>query len=141
MARKGGKDRGILQRKGREGWWVRFYVNGREKWERCDTKSQAKALYGRRKAEQREGKYFVKPQVAPFRQLALEYIQSLEARQRRKGDDKSRIDRWLAAFGDQDMNTITIRQIEKVLTKLQADGLQQATLLRQGRTGEAWRSW
>jgi hypothetical protein len=30
MARKEGKDRGITQRKGREGWWVRLYVNRRE---------------------------------------------------------------------------------------------------------------
>jgi|GEM_PF-3222892 len=103
----------------------RFYVNGREKWERCDTKSQAKALYGHRKAEQREGKYFEKPQVIQFRHLALEYVKTLEARQRRKGDDKFQNKRWLAAFGDQDMNNITIRQIEKVLTGLQADGLGQ----------------
>src|SRR5262245_49874277 len=58
MARKGGKDRGILQRKGREGWWVRLHVNGRERWFRCDTKSQAKALYGRLKADIREEKFF-----------------------------------------------------------------------------------
>jgi hypothetical protein len=49
VARKEGKDRGITQRKGREGWWVRVYVDGRERWYRCDTKSQAKALYGRLK--------------------------------------------------------------------------------------------
>ena len=58
MARKDGKDRGITQRKGRDGWWVRLYANGRERWHRCDTKSQAKALYGRLKADIREGKYF-----------------------------------------------------------------------------------
>lgn len=60
MARKAGKDRGITQRKGREGWWVRLYANGRERWHRCDTKSQAKALYGRLKADIREGTYFLK---------------------------------------------------------------------------------
>ncbi len=58
MARKGGTDRGITQRKGRKGWWVRIVCNGRERWHKCDTKSQAKALYGRLKAEIREGKYF-----------------------------------------------------------------------------------
>ncbi len=58
MARKEGKDRGILQRRGREGWWVRLYANGRQRWYRCDTKSQAKALYGRLKADIREGKFF-----------------------------------------------------------------------------------
>lgn len=58
MARKGGKDRGILKRKGRAGWWARLYPSGRERWFRCDTKSQAKALYGRLKADIREGKFF-----------------------------------------------------------------------------------
>src|SRR5688572_5577925 len=111
MARKGGVDRGICQRKGRKGWWVRIYSNGRQRWFICDTKSQAKALYGRLKAQFREGKYFEKPHAVPFRQFALEYKKTLEARQRRKGDDTSRINRWLAAFGDQDMNSITMRQI------------------------------
>ena len=50
MARKGGQDRGITQRKDRKGWWVRLYENGRQQWFKCDTKSQAKALYGRLKA-------------------------------------------------------------------------------------------
>ena len=58
MARKGGIDRGVTQRKGRKGWWVRLYVDGQQQWHKCDTKSQAKALYGRLKAEAREGKYF-----------------------------------------------------------------------------------
>ena len=57
MARAGGKDRGITQRKGRDGWWVRIFHNGREPWHKCDTKSQAKALYGRLKADAREGRY------------------------------------------------------------------------------------
>ncbi|BCA54652.1 integrase [Nitrospira sp. KM1] len=130
MARKDGKDRGILQRKGREGWWVRFYVDGREKWQRCDTKSQAKALYGRRKAEQREGRYFERPQAMPFRELAGEYIKAVDARRKRKGDDLSRISRWILAFGDQDASTITIRQIERVLTELHEAGMQPATQQR-----------
>ncbi len=58
MARKGGQDRGITRRKDRDGWWVRIYANGRQQWFKCDTKSQAKALYGRLRAEIREGVYF-----------------------------------------------------------------------------------
>ncbi len=130
MARKDGKDRGILQRKGRAGWWVRSVPNGRERWHKCDTKSQAKALYGRIKAEQREGRYFEKPQAVPFREIAREYLGMVEARRRKKGDDQARMNRWLAAFGDQDARTITIRQIENVLTDLGHDGLRPATLVR-----------
>lgn len=56
MARKGGKDRGLKLRNGV--WYVRLTVNGRERMHKCDSKSQAKTLYGRLKAEAREGRYF-----------------------------------------------------------------------------------
>jgi hypothetical protein len=56
MARQGGKERGIIFKNNR--WWVRLYTNGREKWFRCDTKSQAKVLYGRLESDLREGTYF-----------------------------------------------------------------------------------
>ena len=130
MARLGGKDRGIVQRKDRKGWWVRLYANGRQQWFKCDTKSQAKALYGRLKAEHREGKYFNKAKPVPFREIAEEYLHVTDSRRRRKGDDRSRMKRWLSAFGEQDAATITARQIEKVLTDLQAEGRKPATLLR-----------
>jgi integrase len=130
MARKGGIDRGICQRKGRKGWWVRLYANGRQQWFKCDTKSQAKALYGRLKAEAREGKYFEKAKAVPFRELAMDYTTAVDARRRRKGDDRSRIKRWVTAFGDQDAATITPRQIERVLTELQSEGREAGTLVR-----------
>lgn len=80
MARKGGLDRGVTPRKDRKGWWVRIYSNGRQQWFRCDTKSQAKALYGRLKAEQREGKYFEKPRTIRFEEIASDYINAVDAR-------------------------------------------------------------
>ena len=52
------KDRGVCQRPDRPGWWVRIYHSGRTTWYRCDSKSQATALYGRLKADIREGRYF-----------------------------------------------------------------------------------
>ena len=54
----------------------------------------------------------------------------MDARRRRKGDDRSRAKHWLDAFGDQDAATITPRQIERVLTDLQAKGREPATLVR-----------
>jgi len=59
MARKGGKDKGVLEWPPNSGkWYVRIYEKGQEKRYRCDTKSQAKALYGRIRAEIREGRFF-----------------------------------------------------------------------------------
>jgi hypothetical protein len=94
---------------------VRLYIDGRERWYRCDTKSQAKALYGRVKAEQREGKYFEKVKAVPFREIAEEYLKIVDSRRSRKGDDLSRMTRWARAFGDQDAATISARRIERVL--------------------------
>ena len=88
---------------------------------------KATALYGRLKAEQREGKYFVKPQAVPFKEIAHEYLQTVDAARRRTGDDAARMHRWTAAFGDQDASTITPRQIERVLSDLQTQGKQPAT--------------
>ncbi len=130
MARKGGKDRGITQRKDRTGWWVKLYVNGRRQSFKCDSKSQAAALYGRLKAEQREGKYFTKQKALPFQEIAREYVQAVDARRRRQGDDAARMHRWITAFGEQDAMTISPRQIERVLMNLQAEGKQPATLVR-----------
>lgn len=48
----------------------------------------------------------------------------------RKGDDKSRADKWMQAFGDQDAATLTVRQIERVLTDLQGDSYEPATCAR-----------
>jgi hypothetical protein len=56
MARKGGKDRGVVFKK--NVWWVRLVHNQRERWHKCDTKSQAKALYQRLRADIREEKFF-----------------------------------------------------------------------------------
>jgi integrase len=59
MARKGGKDRGIVEKPAGSGhWWVRLVHQGREQWHKCDTKSQAKALYQRLRADIREEKFF-----------------------------------------------------------------------------------
>lgn len=131
MARKDGKDRGILECPPKSGkWFVRIWVNGREKRIRCATKSEAKALYGRLKSEQLSGKYFEKPKTIHFRTIANDYIARIDARRKRKGDDKSRIDRWIGELGDLDINKITPRHIERVLTSLTAEKYQPGSVLR-----------
>lgn len=128
MARKHSRDRGVTFKDG--AWWTRLYLHGRERWYRCDNKTQAKALYGRLKAEQREGKLFDRHQPVPFKELADEYHAIVDARRRRPGDDHARLSRWRTAFGEQDTHTITPRQIERVLAELQSEQRQPATVLR-----------
>ncbi len=95
MARKDGKDRGIVEKpRGSGRWWVRIFVNGRERWERCDNKTQANIRCGKLKAGIREGQLFKKEKPLPFKLLAEAYEEVVDANRRgRKGDDRSRIQR------------------------------------------------
>ena len=102
MARKHGRDRGITQRKGREGWWVRLYANGRQQWFKCDTKSQAKALYGRLKADIREGTFFPE-KFAPRKDITLRswILRCIEGSTNRGIENERRYGRrWMLLLGN-----------------------------------------
>ena len=85
MAKKANKHPGMCRRKGRQGLWLRITLNGQDRIIRVDSVSQGDALRGRLKAEEREGKFFQKPKVVPFHDIAKDYQQSLDARRKRKG--------------------------------------------------------
>ena len=120
MARKEGKDRGITQRKGREGWWVRLYANGRERWHRCDTKSQAKALYGRLKADIREGKYFPE-KFSSGKDITLRAWMNrcLEGSTNRGIENERRYGRrWSLLLGKRLITEITTEDLRRVQAKM-----------------------
>ena len=124
MARKGGQDRGITQRKDRKGWWVRLYANGRQQWFRCDTKSQAKALYGRLKADIREGTFFP-VKFAPRKDITLRawILRCLEGSTNRGVENERRYGRrWSWLLGNRmlaDVSREDLRQVQaKMRTKL-----------------------
>ena len=119
MARKNAQNRGILEHPPQSGkWFVRLWLNGREKRFRCSSKSEAKALYGRLKSEQLSGRYFEKPKTILFRDVANDYIARIDARRNRKGDDKSRIDRWINELGKLDIKTCYLLFLENGLKDL-----------------------
>ena len=132
MARKNGKDRGILQRKGREGWWVRLIQNGRERWHKCDTKSQAKALYGRLKAEIREGKYFPdkfkKPKDTTLQAWIKRYLET--STNRGIGNERRYGRRWSLYLGKRLLSEITTEDLRRVQSKMRARRLGQANQQR-----------
>ena len=121
MARKGGVDRGICQRKGRKGWWVRLYANGRQRWFKCDTKSQAKALYGRLKAEIREGTYFPE-KYAPKKDITLRawLKRCLDGSTNRNRINEARYNRrWSLWFGPRALSEITTDELRQLQRRLQ----------------------
>lgn len=130
MAREGGKDRGVLCLKGV--WYARFYVDGKEVREKCDNKTQAKAIYGKRKAELREGKYFPKARaVRPlFKDLTGEYLAYADLHHKRQGDDIPRVKTWLVAFGSVIAEDVKPSQVEQVMARLKEEGVKPATIHR-----------
>jgi integrase len=122
VARKDGKDRGILQRKGREGWWVRLYVNGRERWFRCDTKSQAKALYGRLKADIREGTFFPE-KFAPRKDITLRawILRCLDGSTNRGIENEQRYGRrWSLLLGKRMLADVSREDMRQVQAHMRA---------------------
>ncbi|THJ19193.1 MAG: site-specific integrase, partial [Nitrospira sp. CG24E] len=122
MARKDGKDRGITQRKGRKGWWVRLYVSGRERWFRCDNKSQAKALYGRLKADIREGTFFPE-KFAPRKDITLRawIYRCLDGSTNRGVENERRYGRrWSLLLGKRLLTHMTVDDLRRIQVKMRA---------------------
>ena len=125
MARKDGRDRGILEKPVGSGkWWVRLSVNGRERMFRATNKTQAKALYGRLKADIREGKYFpeqfqktkaVTLRMAITRHLAGSTNRSLDA-------EKLFGKFWIAMWGNRLLTDISAGDCRQAQSQLKADG-------------------
>src|SRR5262249_23943949 len=63
----GKKIRGVVYRRG--SWWCRWFENGRERVEACDSKTQAMIRYGWHKAQVREHKFF--PEKFAVKDLTL----------------------------------------------------------------------
>lgn len=125
MARKSGKDRGMVEKpKGSGKWWVRIFVNGRERWFRADNKTQARVLYARLKADLREEKYFPdkfhKPQALTLR---IAIAQHLAGSTNRNLPTEKRYGRyWTLLLGKRLVTDITTEECRTIQAKLLARG-------------------
>ena len=142
MARKDGKDRGIFERKDRPGWWAQVFVNGRAQTYRCDTKTQAKALYGRLKAEIREKKFFPE-QFAASKDITLRawirrYLDGCS--NRGVGNEERYGRRWSLLLGWRLLREITTEELRRLQTSMRARRLKIEALKRQGKKpkGRGW---
>ena len=120
MARLGGKDRGITFKDGT--WWVRLYFNGREKQYRCDSKTQAKALYGRIKAEVREGRYFpekfAQTKALTLRAWISRYLDGVTSRGLRNTRQYGRF--WSKLLGRRLLTEIMPDELRHIQAKMKA---------------------
>ena len=120
MSRRHGKDRGLVYKNGL--WWVRLYVNGREKWYRADSKTQAKTLYGRLKADLREGRYFPEKYDAS-KALTLQawiarYLEGVTSRGLRNMHQYGRF--WKKLLGRKLLAEISADELRHIQAKMQA---------------------
>ena len=125
MARKNGKDRGILEWPPKsKNFFVRIYVNGREKRFKCDNKTQAKALYGRLRADIREGKYFPEKFLQTKEITLRVWIDRyLEGSTNRNKVNEIRHGRfWKLLLGRRTLRQITIEDCRTIQARLLARG-------------------
>ena len=129
MARRGRKDRGLVQREDASGkpvWYVRLWDQGKERWfGSFANKTQAREFYEARKLEQREGRLFPS-QFQRRGQVTLEeVIEDYIAASTKKSirDDRRYSRLWLREFPGSKIREVTPRSIEKVRQRLLDRGL------------------
>ena len=120
MARKGGKDRGLVFKKG--SWWVRLVHRGREKQYKCDSKSQAKALYQRLRADIREEKFFPEKYAAKEDITLRAWIaRCLEGSTNKSlGNEKRYGRRWSLLLGKRLLADISTEDLRRMQARMRA---------------------
>ncbi len=125
MARKGGLNRGIVEKQvGIGKWWVRWFPNGRERWLRADNKTQARVLYSRLKADLREEKYFPekfqKPKALTLRTTIARHLDGSTNLNLRGERTYGRY--WTSLWGKRLMTDITTEDCRHLQAQLKAKG-------------------
>jgi len=137
MARKGGKDRGIVEKPVDSGqWWCRLFLNGREVWRKCDSKSQAKQVYMRLKEEARQGKLLPKAKEAPPVPRLKEYWEDALRQLSLRGAKASTIatytwqfrKRTIPALGHLPLNEVSRQKVKEWVVTLTDEGLDYDTV-------------
>ena len=145
MARKGGQDRGLASRTLADGsirWYVRFSHAGRTlKLGSFHTKSQARALYNKVKAEQALGRFFPERYHAPPAPLVADVLSAhlKTATHKRAYKDEARYCAWWSAwYATKRMDGITAASIEAGRQALMGSG---AKGRRTGATVNRYVAW
>lgn len=118
------KEPGIVQRKGRSGWYVRLIVHGRHKWYRCATKTEAKALHARLKSQIWEGTYF----PDKFTQKNLMTVKAwLEqcwqgSTNRTRTQERQRGMYWATLLGHRLLRDLNLNELRKIQARMLESG-------------------
>lgn len=115
------KTRGVFERTPGSGiWWVNYYVNGKQHREKVGRKSDAVALYQKRKADARRGEKLpeLRPQkVITFGDLAASAVDYAKTHLKTWADYDWKERALREPFGDRPANEITPQEIDRFLSK------------------------
>ena len=141
MARKGGKDRGLFQRKGSSAWWILWACPyGHGHMEKIGPKSLAREMYQRRKVAVKTTGFCLtearasarKSQTVTFQQLAARYLAwCREFRPRSVAFRVSALTHLLPAFGSCEVRQVTRAQVQGYLTTRRTEASSPATVNRE----------
>jgi integrase len=141
MAREGGKDRGLFQRKGNNAWWIRWSCPyGHEHMEKIGPKSLARQVYEQRRvAVKVEGFCLTqarerqrREQSVLFRDVARRYLAwSQEHRPRSYTFRQTALKHLIATFGTKPLSEITRANVEAYQSQRRHDGVQPGTINRE----------
>lgn len=135
MARKGRKDRGLLQKTdltGRLVWYVRLYHDGKERrFGSFSTKTAAREFYEKSKREQKDGRFFPERYqqggYAKLDEVLDGYLAAFTGRSKR--DEERFKKKWAAIFPGARLNALTPAALEEARARL-AEGRTPQTVNR-----------
>lgn len=121
MGAKPTKTRGVFERPAGSGiWWINYYVNGRQHREKVGRKSDATALYQKRKADARRGVKLPELQprnVTTFGQLASDAVNYAKVHLRTWPDYDWKERALREPFGARPAAEITPQEIDRLLAE------------------------
>jgi integrase len=144
MARAGGKDRGLFQRKGDKAWWIRWACPyGHDHQERIGTKSFARHMYQMRKTQVKERCFCLaverdkrrRETLARFDQATERYLEwAAQHRPRSMGMRRTATGHLLEAFGDTPLAKIGKVEVERYIQARLDAGAAPASINRERAT-------
>jgi integrase len=144
MARAGGKDRGLFQRKDDKAWWIRWACHlGHDHQERIGTKSFARHMYQTRRTQVKEKRFCLaverdkrrRETLARFDQAAERYLEwAAQHRPRSLSMRRSAIVHLRDAFSDTPLARIRKADVERYIQARLDEGAAPATINRERTT-------
>ena len=140
MARPGGKDRGLFQRKGSKEWWIRWQCHlGHDHQEKIGKKSFARHMHALRRTQVKEQKFCLtlerekrkRNEQAKFDAVASQYLEwARHHRPKSLASRQTAINHLISHFSDTPLSKIDKMDVEKFIQGMLDSGAAPASINR-----------